>query len=269
MSTIISSRVWRMQLPPVPKFVYVSLADQANDQAVCWPSIDTLARRTGYSIRAVQNAIKWLKEQGLLDVEIGAMKANRYTLRTDRYKPPAAPVPDPLDAEEMPPDPAPGAPMHDVHPRTTCTPPPQEVHPNRKRTVSNTPPVSPKGEQPSPAPAQPELQTSGRKRRVVEGLTLAQWLDELRARGEKPIPPDHSIFDYAETVGLSEGLLTLHWRVFKSRFIDSNKTQRDWRLKLLNSVRGNWYRLWYHNGQGRMVVSTVGTQAALEWGVQL
>jgi hypothetical protein len=57
--------------------------------------------------------------------------------------------------------------------------------------------------------------------------------------------------------------------VFKSRFIDSNKTQRDWRLKLFNSVRGNWYRLWYHNGQGRMVVSTVGTQAALEWGVQL
>ena len=100
-------------------------------------------------------------------------------------------------------------------------------------------------------------------------MTLAQWLDELRGRGEKPIPPDHSIFDYAETVGLSEGLLTLHWRVFKSRFIDSNKTQKDWRLKLLNSVRGNWYRLWYHNGQGRMVVSTVGTQAALEWGVEL
>ncbi|RZI81095.1 MAG: helix-turn-helix domain-containing protein, partial [Rubrivivax sp.] len=94
MSTLVMGRCWPLQVPPVAKAVLISLADQANDHGVCWPSIATICTRTCYGERAVQNAVKQLQELGLLKVEIGAMKANRYTLLVEQYRRPE-PGPDP------------------------------------------------------------------------------------------------------------------------------------------------------------------------------
>lgn len=259
MSVIQSARVWRMQLPPVPKFVLISLADQANDQGVCWPSVQTLSDRTCYSDRAVQKALRWLTDQGLLDVEIGACRANRYTLRLERYKPTQLPADADCRGE-------PDSPLNVAHPRTTFTPPPNHVHPNLKRTVSNTPPIPPDGGQLQSCDAGGGIQASGSSSRQGAGITLKSWIEGLRELGEKPIPPNHPIFDYAELVGLSELMITLHWRVFKARHLESGKCQRDWRRKLSDSIKGNWYRLWYAGNGGKMALTTAGIQAQREWG---
>lgn len=42
----------------VLKWVLISLADNANDQGYCWPSIETIAQRTMLTERSVQRAIK-------------------------------------------------------------------------------------------------------------------------------------------------------------------------------------------------------------------
>ncbi|WP_309546463.1 helix-turn-helix domain-containing protein [Pseudomonas aeruginosa] len=63
MSTIIMSACWPLQgLTPAQKAVLISLADNANDEGVCWPSVAKIAERTCLSERAVQQAIKVLNE---------------------------------------------------------------------------------------------------------------------------------------------------------------------------------------------------------------
>ena len=73
MSTVIMSKCWPVQvpkglgsLPGVIKNVLVSLADNANDQGYCWPSIETICKRTCFERNAVINAIKILETVGLL-----------------------------------------------------------------------------------------------------------------------------------------------------------------------------------------------------------
>ncbi|WP_238602387.1 helix-turn-helix domain-containing protein [Xanthomonas campestris] len=62
-------------MPPTPKAVLISLADNANDHGYCWPSLTTIAERTCFGRTAVIDAIKWLESAG-------AVRADR----TDRYR---------------------------------------------------------------------------------------------------------------------------------------------------------------------------------------
>ena len=38
---------WQQLLKPVPKLVLMALADAADDEGVCWPSVATLASKVG------------------------------------------------------------------------------------------------------------------------------------------------------------------------------------------------------------------------------
>lgn len=63
------SACWPLQMPPSPKAVLISLADNANDAGVCWPSIPKICERTCLGRTAVINAIKWLEDAGLLTAD--------------------------------------------------------------------------------------------------------------------------------------------------------------------------------------------------------
>jgi hypothetical protein len=78
MSTHIMAACWPLRMPPTPKSVLMSLADNANDQGVCWPSIATICTRTCYTERTVQGAIRWLAEKGLIEVEIRPGRSTLY-----------------------------------------------------------------------------------------------------------------------------------------------------------------------------------------------
>lgn len=67
MSTIIMSQCWPLQgLSVTQKAVLISLADQANDDGVCWPAVGTIAARCCMSARAVRTAMDHLETVGLL-----------------------------------------------------------------------------------------------------------------------------------------------------------------------------------------------------------
>jgi len=51
-------------MPPTQKAVLISLADNANDDGHCWPSISTICERTCFGRTAVIDAIKWLETEG-------------------------------------------------------------------------------------------------------------------------------------------------------------------------------------------------------------
>jgi hypothetical protein len=89
MSTIIMSHCWPMVgMSPAQKAVLISLADQANDDGYCWPSVGTIAKRTCLSERAVQGAIKWLQSAGLLSSDERRGTSSVYRITPAAYAPP-------------------------------------------------------------------------------------------------------------------------------------------------------------------------------------
>lgn len=94
MSTIIMASCWPLQdMSSSQKAVLISLADQANDQGVCWPSVGTIAKRTCLSERAVQEALQWLQATGAVFREYKANSSTVYTITPLRFDPTKAPAP--------------------------------------------------------------------------------------------------------------------------------------------------------------------------------
>jgi hypothetical protein len=103
LSTIIMSACWPLQGMSGPqKAVLISLADNANDEGVCWPSVARIAQRTCLGERTVQTAIKWLTQVGLLEIRERMGRSTVYTLTAASYAPP-----------------------QEMHPATDAPPPPQ------------------------------------------------------------------------------------------------------------------------------------------------
>ncbi|HGK6852305.1 TPA: helix-turn-helix domain-containing protein [Pseudomonas aeruginosa] len=133
MSTIIMSACWPLQgMSPAQKAVLISLADQANDQGVCWPAVDSIAMRCCLSKRAVQQAIKWLRGAGIVSVEERQGRSTMYSVTPAAYAPPqemhpsskctpAANAPTPADAAPPPPQDLRPTPA-DAAPRTVIEP---------------------------------------------------------------------------------------------------------------------------------------------------
>lgn len=91
MSTMIMAACWPLKMSPAQKAVLISLADQANDDGVCWPGVATIARRTCLSERAVQEAITWLQKVGVVFREYRVNTSTSYTIAPGSYNQAAAP----------------------------------------------------------------------------------------------------------------------------------------------------------------------------------
>jgi hypothetical protein len=161
---MIMSACWPLQhMSPVQKSVLISLADNANDQGVCWPSIATIGKRTCVSERAVQNAIKWLEQHGLLTANRANGRHTSYTVTPASYSPPQDMHPRTkcTGAADAP---TPAADAGD--PRTGCVAPPHQMPTNRKEP----------SEEPSlnrqPARRAPRVALHGQ----ILNLELPDWL---------------------------------------------------------------------------------------------
>lgn len=88
MSVHATSWAWRQKIDdPVAKLLLLKLADQANDDGVCWPSRATLAEAIETSEATVKRRVKVLVELGLIEVrqrwseQSGHFSSNEYHLR--------------------------------------------------------------------------------------------------------------------------------------------------------------------------------------------
>lgn len=90
-------------------------------------------------------------------------------------------------------------------------------------------------------------------------VNFSRWIELVRDAGEKPIPIDSPIFEYAQDAGIDPDYLRLAWVEFKARYTDDTKRYKDWRAVFSKSVRGNWFKLWWHDGEGYKL-TTLGQQ---------
>lgn len=65
------------------RLTLVSLGEWANDEGICWPSHDTIARRVGVSRRQVIRIIDQLEEKGIVSRVERKQHSNVYQLRCD------------------------------------------------------------------------------------------------------------------------------------------------------------------------------------------
>ena len=93
-------------------------------------------------------------------------------------------------------------------------------------------------------------------------VTFTSWLSKLKESGEKPIPEDDPIFDYAESAKIPSYYLRVCWIEFKARYTLEDKKYKDWRAVFNKAVRANWFEIWYHNGTDYQL-TTKGHQAML------
>lgn len=78
--------LYREELPPRAKALYMYLKDRANKDGRCWPALKTIACDTSMSKRTVQRAIDDLLASGLLTKESrvrenGGRSSNNYYLK--------------------------------------------------------------------------------------------------------------------------------------------------------------------------------------------
>lgn len=129
MSAFLLMPCWQLQgMTSTQKLVLISLADQCNDDGICWPSVKKIAIRTCLSERAIQNSIKWLYEQGAIQIKEREGRSTIYQVTPAGYAPPQdmrgapnAPTPAPRSETPAPDAPAParGAPITHNKPKET------------------------------------------------------------------------------------------------------------------------------------------------------
>lgn len=80
MSIALMTAIWEMDFTPVDKLVLLALADWANEDGKCWPSIAKIAAKTGCGERTVQRALREAETRGLLTRAEITGKGCTYTI---------------------------------------------------------------------------------------------------------------------------------------------------------------------------------------------
>ena len=83
------------------RFVLLALADYANDEGECWPSIAGICRKTCMSERGVQGVIQRLKINGWVSISVGSGRknCNVYTIKNPAPPAPRSSCPPQMNAE--------------------------------------------------------------------------------------------------------------------------------------------------------------------------
>lgn len=115
------------------------------------------------------------------------------------------------------------------------------------------------------APALPTILSAIKKKSSKVSFSI--WAERAKSAGEKLIDGYQPLWRYAEKVGIPQDFIDIAWIKFRSRYSDdptySSKCYIDWRRHFLNSVEGNWLKLWFFK-DGAIQLTTVGQQADIE-----
>lgn len=157
MSVNYIAKVWALEIPSTPKLVLLSLADQANDKGICWPSQPYIARRCSLSDRAVRVQLTYLEDAKVIRRNVRAGVGTTFTLTLPDADEPRNDVP----------------PRNNIPPRNDVPATPEQYsgHPGTtfRQTVS-------KHKEPSVEGGKPPAVDEGKKSSVMKGSRLpADW----------------------------------------------------------------------------------------------
>jgi hypothetical protein len=212
MSIKLMTAAWTLEVSATEKLVLLALADWANDDGHCWPSMSQLAAKSGLTDRAVQKAIQRLAADGHLTRQEVTGKGVNYF----------------------------------VHPGTTFTPerrsPPNETTKTPERRSPNTSVTTIKDE----ANASSKARVSKRN-----GFALPDWVpaeawagyEQMRCKARKPMT------DRARALALTK-LQELAASGHPPGEVLDQSTLNNWQGLFEIKERNNGNSLGRHHGQG-------------------
>jgi hypothetical protein len=253
--------LFRSSAPSSVKLTLLALAEHANpDGTQCFPSVETLAADTGQNEKTCRRALDaadgtWFTRTPI-KLKGRSWRGYNYTLSMPEGADTVSGTPE--QGADMVPGPDASRSGHSgVEVRT--------FEPQGAGTVSDdlveAPSKSTKEEAPAADAAVP-------RKRVAKKMTLRAWFDSL-PQGERGVPETDPIFDYAEKIDLPYDFLVLQWKFFCTKYNDVPKTYTDWRAVFRNSVRSNWFKLWFLDEAGQYLLTTQGRQAEREFGMSV
>lgn len=233
MSTIIMTACWPLQgMNASQKAVLISLADNANDEGVCWPSIDYIAMRTCLSVRSVQGAIRYLQEAGILTISDRNGRSNVYTIKPENHK---------------------------LDPRKSCTPaesappqkeskPPQNLHPTPAESAEASANAAP-------------ITINNHHRTVIEPSTTGARSNRAVLNVELPIwLPDDIWSDWVEYRKTVKAPLTKKAAELCLRKLDRLRAAGNCPITVIEQsiITGKWTDLYEVKGSGQSSQSGKG-----------
>lgn len=275
MSVKVMARVWEyFPSGGTELLALLALADWSDDEGNCFPSMSSIAKKIRLSESQARRAVHSLIDSDYLLVLANAMggapgSSRKYQVNLGRLTPSMDDTPTPsTDATRRASVDARGTASTDDTPikretgvmdaRDGCHPCAETGVTHDTLTTIYTPlTTNIVSKQVSPVASTP----SKKLREKKSDLTLEAFFEQCRANGAKPILDDDPIFEYAEKVGISHEMLKVCWNEFKSTYVGTNKKQKDWRAHYRNSVRRNWYKLWFIREGNEAEWTTQGEQA--------
>lgn len=215
----------------------LAIGDWADDDGNAYPSVAKLATKCRMTDRNARLILANLRDSGELQVRFGEgpKGANQYLI-VQPLKP-ASPLK-----------------RSSALKRTSATPEAGFLNPLKPASANTS--------------CTHQDTSGGKKRRSRSGeITFSEWLDQIRASGQKPISDYLTVWDYAEKIGLPAEFVEIAWLKFRERYLDdptyTDKRYTDWRKHFLNSIKGNWFHLWFRKDDA-FLLTTAGQQAELE-----
>ena len=226
---------------PVRKLILIKLCDNANDDGVCWPSYARIADQCEVSKRCAMEHIKWLSDNGFLEVESrfkdGNQSSNCYTISVYKLMQSST---NRGENNSLPSEPCSPPLVNVVHPPSEpCSP--RIIIESPERT-DNVIPIK-------------------KSRAKKQEMTFPEWAENERAAGKKLIDDTDPIFDHTEKTGVPFEFLMVAWFAFKDQYTNDNlKKQKDWRQYFRNAIKGDWMKIWAFNQAGECYLTTKGKQ---------
>ena len=242
MSVRMISRVWDYSNHKGNDLLMLlAIADFADDDGNAYPAVATLATKCRMLQRNANKILANLRDSGELEI-----RQNEGPHGTNRYR---------LVVCDSPLSKRTGGVKTDTLSKCTVTPVRLDPKPLSKRT--DEPSVN--RQEPSEPSATPQATFPGQgTKKKTSPISLPTWLKDCETSGVDPIPESDPVFEFAESAGIPFELISLAWSEFKVRHADGSKRQKDWRATFRNSVRGNWYKIWFVGNDGLVQISSQG-----------
>lgn len=256
MSISTMARVWKNSTHNGTELVMLlAIADFADDHGYAYPSVGTLARKCRMGPRNAHYILKALEKSGELSVLRGQGPRG-----TNRYRVNVNPVQDaaPLQGSAHPISAPICSTLHGAG-AMDCAKPLQDIADKPSGAVR----------EPSRRKSPPLPSTRPAKK---FGQTFCEFLESCRSSEALAISADDPIYPYAQKVGISDDMLRACWGCFAAYYgaagNGAGKRYKDWRATFRNSVKGNWYKLWFLKGESDQAQwTTSGEQKRREMAV--